>query len=330
MRFRIQDVDNERYYQMPKSLFSYAFYADLSVQAKVIYCILKDRMALSRRNGWVETNEDIYLLFNQQEIADILHVNKSTVCREMKRLKEFGLIDTVKMGQGRCYKIYINKIRVPETTKEITDAEEKLGNAALEDARDAALYEAMRHPSATRELQECNSPIAEENSRVANLQFDSCTGATAQLQECNPAVAPVQRNETEYNETEIVNQKNEYHDEEEDARARGHVSELHEISTFYAQNIHPQFPTVPVEQELLAKWLNRYPDEWLIEAIKTAVLYGHPTLQYIGKILEGWQKNGYKVPPVTMEGRAFHKKPQSAQEIVNDVQALCSQMGVTL
>ena len=64
MRFRAQDIDNEVYYQLPKSLFSYKFYEGLDIKAKVLYAVLKDRMNLSRKNGWVEANGDIFLMFS--------------------------------------------------------------------------------------------------------------------------------------------------------------------------------------------------------------------------------------------------------------------------
>ena len=134
MRFKITDIDNERYYQMPKSLFSYQAYIDLSLQAKVIYCILKDRMSLSRRNHWVDAN------------ADILHINKSTVCREMKNLVAYGLIEISDQGRGRCHRIYINKIRVPESSEEIMDIESQLGEAARQAEEEEARYQAMLHP----------------------------------------------------------------------------------------------------------------------------------------------------------------------------------------
>ena len=83
MRFKITDIDNERYYQMPKSLFSYQAYIDLSLQAKVIYCILKDRMSLSRRNRWIDANGDIYLMFPEDAHAPIIGTGKmkKAICK---------------------------------------------------------------------------------------------------------------------------------------------------------------------------------------------------------------------------------------------------------
>ena len=59
LRFRAQDIDNEVYYQLPKSLFSYKFYEGLDIKAKVLYAVLKDRMNLSRKNGWVEAKRPL-------------------------------------------------------------------------------------------------------------------------------------------------------------------------------------------------------------------------------------------------------------------------------
>ena len=69
LRFKEQDIDNEHFYQLPKSLFSYKCYDGLSLTAKVIYAFLKDRMELSRDNGWVEENGDIFLMFSYSYMA---------------------------------------------------------------------------------------------------------------------------------------------------------------------------------------------------------------------------------------------------------------------
>ena len=64
-RFKITDIDNESFYQIPKSLFTNENYKGLGLDAKVIYSFLKDRMELSRKNNWKDENGDIYLLFTQ-------------------------------------------------------------------------------------------------------------------------------------------------------------------------------------------------------------------------------------------------------------------------
>ncbi|WP_196602103.1 replication initiator protein A [Pectinatus frisingensis] len=111
-RYKLGDIDNERYYQIPKSLFSGQSYKGLGLDAKVIYAFLKDRMELSRRNKWIDENGDIYLLFSQEKIADLLDTSVSTISRAFSSLKKYELIDIERQGLGLPNKIYIRRILI--------------------------------------------------------------------------------------------------------------------------------------------------------------------------------------------------------------------------
>ena len=116
-RFKITDIDNESFYQIPKSLFTNDNYKGLGSDARIIYALLKDRMSLSRKNNWKDENGDIYLLFTQDEIKELLDVSLSTVSRAMKALKEYDLIEIVRQGLNMPNKIYIRKTVVDRQIK---------------------------------------------------------------------------------------------------------------------------------------------------------------------------------------------------------------------
>lgn len=78
-RYKLGDIDNEQFYMVPKGLFVNDLYKPMSVTAKVIYALLKDRMELSRKNGWHDDNGDIFFLFEQDELAELLCVNRTTI-----------------------------------------------------------------------------------------------------------------------------------------------------------------------------------------------------------------------------------------------------------
>lgn len=117
-RFKLGDIDNERYYQIPKSLFKNVRYAAMSLNAKVIYAFLKDRFTLSRKNRWIDDNGDIFLLFSHKAIAELMGVSEATVKRAMNELKEFDLIFVIRQGLQKPNKIYINKIPPAEQQKD--------------------------------------------------------------------------------------------------------------------------------------------------------------------------------------------------------------------
>lgn len=127
MRFKINDIDNEQFYQIPKILFTSDFYKNLGSDARIIYALLKDRMHLSRKSGWKEENGDIYLLFKQEEICELLDVSLSTVARAMKKLQSYNLIEVIRQGLSKPNKIYINKTRTDDRqikTSQIDESEQ--------------------------------------------------------------------------------------------------------------------------------------------------------------------------------------------------------------
>ena len=109
-RDKLGDICNERYYMLPKSLFENSEFDGLSLTSKVAYAVLKDRLELSIKNGWHEDNGDVFFLFKQEELADVIGISARTVVTCIKELKKFGLIDVKRQGLKKPNKLYINKL----------------------------------------------------------------------------------------------------------------------------------------------------------------------------------------------------------------------------
>ena len=51
------------YYRIPKALFQDSRFRQLSTDAKTLYGILLDRMSLSVKNGWLDEQNRVFILF---------------------------------------------------------------------------------------------------------------------------------------------------------------------------------------------------------------------------------------------------------------------------
>ena len=60
------------YFRVPKILFRDIRFKDLSTDAKTLYGILLDRMSLSVKNGWLDGQGRVYIIFSIQEVMDAL------------------------------------------------------------------------------------------------------------------------------------------------------------------------------------------------------------------------------------------------------------------
>ncbi len=103
-----------RFYQVPKSLFKNPIYRDLSLGAKLMYSILRDRLDLSIKNDWKDERGYIYLIFSGEDLLNLLEISKNTVTKYKKELVKYKLIIDKRMGQGKANRIYILKPDIKE------------------------------------------------------------------------------------------------------------------------------------------------------------------------------------------------------------------------
>lgn len=97
---------------MPKELFKNPLYMEkLSLESKVTYTLLLDRLRLSRINKWFNENGEIYLIYTRLELINELKISKVTASKIFKELSECNLIKEERLGQGKPNKIYIGKLK---------------------------------------------------------------------------------------------------------------------------------------------------------------------------------------------------------------------------
>lgn len=113
-RYTINDVNANRYYQMPKFLFEGEF-RGLSNNGRVLYSLLKDRHELSLKNGWINEKGEVYLLYTREDLKEMLGCSEPTARKAIRELIEFGLIEDERMGFNRPNRIYLTVVALGNT-----------------------------------------------------------------------------------------------------------------------------------------------------------------------------------------------------------------------
>lgn len=122
--YKIDETLQHSYYQMPQELFCNEKYKKLSIEAKVIYAFLLNRMNLSRMNKWINEKGEIYLIYTRKEIQSKLNLSDKPVTGAFKELREANLIKEEKQGFGKPNLIYIGKIEHEELQINNIDTDE--------------------------------------------------------------------------------------------------------------------------------------------------------------------------------------------------------------
>lgn len=104
-RYTITDINNSYYLRLPKFLFTGA-YQTLSNDARVLYALVLERFDLSQKNGWINKKGEVFLIFTNKSMANMLGRSQRTVNKVVAELEAGDLID-IESIQGEPNRIYL-------------------------------------------------------------------------------------------------------------------------------------------------------------------------------------------------------------------------------
>ncbi len=128
-----KEAEQFSFFRIPKLLFTDPIFTKLSSDAKVLYGILLDRMNLSMKNGWLDEENKVYIIFTIEEIAEIMccATQKATkILQELDDKKGIGLVEKKRLGLGKPNILYVKNFILQEE-KEKTPIQEEVTNQEL-------------------------------------------------------------------------------------------------------------------------------------------------------------------------------------------------------
>ncbi len=105
------------FYRIPKVLFTDERFKGISAEAKVLYGLLLDRMSLSAKNGWLDKDGRVFIIFTIEDIMDAMGCADQKAGKLLFELeKKCGLIERKRQGLGKPNLIYVkNFVSLPES-----------------------------------------------------------------------------------------------------------------------------------------------------------------------------------------------------------------------
>lgn len=96
--YKADKAYGELYFQFPKVLLYSEEYSKLSDSAKLAYVIFRDRLQYSIQNNWIDAENNIYFIFTNKELCELLNKSENTVTKIKKDLEKAGLLLQQKIG----------------------------------------------------------------------------------------------------------------------------------------------------------------------------------------------------------------------------------------
>ena len=222
-------LESEQYsfYRIPRILMKDERFKNLSSDAKLLYGLMLDRMSLSQKNSWIDSENRVYIYYAVEEIQDDLGCSRPTAIKilsEIDNKKGIGLIHKIRQGQGKPDIIYVmnfSSIVVREENSE--DSSHKAAN----DSNTKLEPEAKAH---------------ERHSEVKNFNFrENCGIDKDKTEELNNADTFYQNELIEDDNSENSEVKNFYFKKLNNFTSRSKESLLQEVKNFNPSYINNNY-----------------------------------------------------------------------------------------
>ena len=102
------EAEQFSFYRIPKVLFTDERFRHISTEAKVLYGLLLDRMSLSVKNRWLDSEGRVYIIFTIEDVMTSLGCADQKACKLMYELESKAhLIERKRQGLGKPNLIYV-------------------------------------------------------------------------------------------------------------------------------------------------------------------------------------------------------------------------------
>lgn len=128
-----------KFLRVPIALFEDPKFADLSLEAIILYAFLLNRMDLSKSNGWIAKDKRVFIIFTIKEMRKWLRCGKDKAMKTMRELDTengIGLVDRMSREAGKSDIIFVNDFNeyVESDEKGTSDKTVPVVNPQMEDA----------------------------------------------------------------------------------------------------------------------------------------------------------------------------------------------------
>ena len=102
-----READKFMFIRIPKLMFELEGIREISLEAKLMYGLLLDRVGLSAENGWIDDEGRIYIIYTMEGAAKVLGCSVRKAYGIIKELENKGLVERKRRGMGKPNLMYV-------------------------------------------------------------------------------------------------------------------------------------------------------------------------------------------------------------------------------
>ena len=159
------------FYRIPKALFQETRFQDLSTDAKTLYGILLDRMSLSAKNGWLDEQNRVFIIFTIEDVKRALCCADNKATKLLRELENFGLIERKRRGLGKPSLVYVKNFSSNLSNERVQNRENHESGSPKNACQDSPKSRCNKNKKSKTERNNTNPILSDELEKMKNRKL---------------------------------------------------------------------------------------------------------------------------------------------------------------
>ena len=159
------------FFRIPKALFQEQRFQNLSTDAKTLYGILLDRMSLSAKNGWLDEQNRVFIIFTIEDVKRTLRCADNKATRLLRELEGFGLIERKRRGQGKPCLVYVKNFSSESSKESVKNRDNHDSCGSKIACQDPVKSRGIKKKENKTEMNHTNPILSDESEKMKNRKL---------------------------------------------------------------------------------------------------------------------------------------------------------------
>ena len=159
------------FYRIPKALFQEPRFQSLSTDAKTLYGILLDRMSLSAKNGWLDEQGRVFIIFTIEDVKRALCCADNKATKLLWELEEFGLIERKRRGLGKPSLVYVKNFSAESSKESVKNRDNDDSCGSKIACQDPVKSRGIKKKENKTEMNNTNLILSDESEKMKNREL---------------------------------------------------------------------------------------------------------------------------------------------------------------
>ena len=159
------------FYRIPKALFQEPRFQSLSTDAKTLYGILLDRMSLSVKNGWLDEQNRVFIIFTIEDVKRALCCADNKAIKLLRELEKFGLIERKRRGLGKPSLVYVKNFSAESSKESVKNRDNDDSCGSKIACQDPVKSRGIKKKENKTEMNNTNLILSDESEKMKNREL---------------------------------------------------------------------------------------------------------------------------------------------------------------